>query len=144
MKTPQHLVRKVHAGHSGDLEHVTFSLAYMTANKAHDLSWFQKHPGGNEARWLVHLLENMEFWSQNSWNSLSRLDRKDRGFEKIGVDELKSDITDRIRSVCPVDELIIFRFGKDCRMAGVRWAENTGVFQVLGFDFDFTLYDHGS
>ena len=79
-----------------DTSHVLFSFAYLTSHKEHNLDYFHKHPGGNEARSLIHLLDNLQFWSASTWNQLKELSHKERGYEEIGVDELRTNILDNL------------------------------------------------
>lgn len=126
-----------------DTSHVLFSFAYLTSHKEHNLDYFHKHPGGNEARSLIHLLDNLQFWSASTWNQLKELSHKERGYEEIGVDELRTNILDNLPvALSATDKVTIFRFGESGRLAGIH-PEDSPVFYVLGFDFDFSLYDHG-
>lgn len=81
--------------------------------------------------------ETIRKMSQMTWLQLRMADRKGLGSEKIARDA----ITRPIPSQIPEDAaLLAFRFSGLKPMVGYRMQ---GMFHIIWFDRDFTLYDHG-
>lgn len=81
------------------------------------------------------------------WLEISNRGKKQLGgAETIEVSQLKHNITDNLRHEVQKDTRVhVFRFGNGdaYRMIAYRPKYNSNILYILGFDFDYTLYDHG-
>ncbi len=84
-------------------------------------------------------VDKMRLLSQLTWSQLRQAQRHGLGYEIIRRSSIKpaipANITDDI-------SFIAFRFCAKKAMVGFRSIE--GIFHVVWFDRDFTVYDHGS
>lgn len=121
---------------------VYFNFRYLTSNKKHDFDYLDKGKGKSFAKTLLKKLENL---SQFSWTELGNKGRKNGGFEMIAVSQLNTNITDKVKRSDLSDDtkLHVFRFG-DCRLIGLKAQRCRAVIHILGCDWDYSLYDHGS
>ena len=118
-----------------------FSFAHMTTNKSYTLDNFKDESirrvtAGNILNRLIEICQ--KDWKH--WFSLS----KESGAETISYNQVS--ITPSGKALTPDVKLIVFRLkghaGKNARMIGFR-EEACPIFYVIGFDFDFSAYDHG-
>lgn len=73
-----------------------------------------------------------------TWREIRNISRQGLGTERLPKNAIKAPIPPFITD--ETSTLLVFRFG-DNRMVGYRVHD---VFYVLWFDYDFSLYDHGS
>ena len=82
--------------------------------------------------------------SQKTWLELSRRTKYQiGGFEKLRYDQIN---VSPVNLTMPKDENILsFRFGSAdaYRLLGCR-KDGCNVLYVIGYDFDFSAYDHGN
>lgn len=125
---------------------MSFSFAWMTKNKRYSLAKAEKLKG-NAASILEALFEELTLLSQTSLDALKNLNKYDGGFETLPLDAMKGSIIDSV----PADRqkeihgLLVFRFDKEkYRLICASLPEQPNLLYVLGFDLDYTLYNHGS
>lgn len=124
-----------------DEQSVCFSFRYLTQNRKHN---FEFLGSGDGARLARRLLTSLAEISRFTWSELERKGKMHGGYEEIPASKLRSEITDQIDFDLPEDlQLLVFRFGNG-RMLGIKDPSCTSVFFVLGFDWDYSLYNHGS
>lgn len=127
-------------------DQIYFCFKYICGNKRYNFDQMDKEKGGagnKSHKEFVKLLRNLSY---STWESLGRLG-KDKGFETIEISELNCDITRNYKErLSPDTKLHIFRFGHgNCyRMIGYKSETCIAVLHILAFDYDYTLYDHGS
>jgi hypothetical protein len=101
---------------------------------------------GAELSALQALLKKLNFITSNTWNELGKL-RKNIGFETLSMDRFNKSIANNLNfELSSNDKLYVFCFGKtdSYRLVGLKSFEFPGAFYILGFDWDFSLYNHGS
>lgn len=125
-------------------EYPTFGFHFLTSNKRYNIDGLRS----DQVQSLVARLHEL---SQSTWLALKLLG-KDKGYETLprsmirGFDILP-EITHGDGNECKVQQInkvFVFRFGDDKsggRIIGVK-QDGCSVFHVLGFDPDFTAYDH--
>jgi hypothetical protein len=125
---------------AGSSSNISFSFQSVTGKQKHNLHFFDEKNGTEQ---IQKLFENLQDWSSQTWNALAARSKRN-GFETIPLSEFKEDISDQAGFPVSKDtKILIFRFG-DCRLACLKEEGNTPLLSVLGFDWDFSLYDHGS
>ena len=134
-------VQKATVKRGGDCPQMpAFSFEFLTANKSYNLSYFPDAFSRREASEGI-LLRLSEICSNNwqYWHSLG----KARGLEMLPIDRLRFSPSGKNMSFG--DKVIIFRVkgyaGKEARIIGSR-QEGCPILFILGFDFDFSAYDH--
>jgi hypothetical protein len=110
-----------------DRERPTFCLRYIDPD-------FCITACGTEDK--ANFAEKIRRMSQMTWVELRTAPRHGMGAEKIERAEIRRPIPDEV----PEDAtLLAFRFSGKKAMVGYRMR---GMFHILWFDRDFTLYDH--
>lgn len=109
-------------------EQPTFCLRYV--QESHCITKCGKD---EQAAFAVKILR----MSKMTWNDLIQADRHGMGQEKISQSAIRSPLP---RFLSEDITLIAFRFSGLKAMVGYR---TDGMFHVLWFDRDFTLYNHG-
>lgn len=123
--------------------HMAFSLAWMTSSPRYGFKAFEKMKG-NDAAPLESLFEFLENMSKNPWSWTKHRNHYNGGYEEIPAHEMDPVILDGvpedIQKATP--SLMVFRFNhsKD-RLIAIK--QNATLY-LLGFDLNFTLYNHGS
>lgn len=127
-------------------DQIYFCFKYITSNNSYNFTPMDATKGsaGNKShKEFLKLLRELSF---HSWEELGRMG-KNTGFEMIEISELYCDITANYKEkLSPDTKLHIFRFGsgKCYRMVGYKPERCAAVLHILAFDYDYSLYDHGS
>lgn len=121
---------------------IFFGFKYITRKKEYDFSK-SKHKG-NLSDDFSKIFEKLTFISSQSWTELQSLDKR-KGFETIPLSSFKVDITDQLKGkpITGDTKLLVFRFG-DRRLIGYKSNRCKAAIHILGCDWDYSLYDHGS
>lgn len=119
-------------------ETVAFSFKYLTTEKKYN---FGKLDKGGKREWCTALFERTVEISSESW--LTWLNKeKGVGIETIPAESLNFSPKDRCFS--PDEKVAIFRFNKGRgRIIGIKESKSP-VFYVIGFDTDYSAYNHGA
>lgn len=105
----------------------------------------------NNSKAIEEFMELILTISQSNWKDLgSRGKRTKGGFELLDYGDLNSEIIDNYwkstnKSFTKDRKIHVFRFGctDKYRMIGYKSHNCNRVLHILGFDLDFSLYDHG-
>lgn len=101
----------------------------------------------NDKTALKSYLDLIKVISAETWEKLNTRSRKTTGgFETLPLSSFRKNICDKYNSkMSPDIKLCVFRFGSgdSYRMVGYKSHNCSRTFHVLGFDLDFSLYDHG-
>lgn len=136
-------LRAAQRGHETPETHMAFSLAWMTSNARYDFKALQKMKG-NDAVPLESLFEFLENLSKQPWSWTKHRNRFNGGYEELPISEMNpvilDNVPDAIRS--GLETLMVFRFNKSKdRLVAIK---RGSILYLLGFDLNFTLYNHGS
>lgn len=132
-------VRKTSVPDASDSS-VLFSFRYLTGEDHYNLRALEQGKGELRSRELLRKLYTI---GQFSWNELTSKGKRSDGYELLPVQALKTDILDRLDAGMKdtLKSVMVFRFG-NARMVGFK-AKGSRVFYILGFDWNYSLYDHG-
>lgn len=122
---------------------ILFEFGCCTKKKKYSFDAF-KETGNTYKNIYKEYLELIYAISNSNWPELSGR-RKDviGGFETLEISEFNCDITERYYGILSKDtKLHVFRFGQDYRMVGYKSLNCSRTIHILGFDLDFSLYDH--
>lgn len=142
---PPHIKNQEHHSECNvSRDSVYFSFCYITDKRKFNLSYFDSQ-NSNASKKLIKTIETI---SQFTWTDLGKKGRKNGGFEMLPLSSLNADITDRLEESLKENtssdtKLHVFRFG-DYRLVGLKTGHCRATLHILGFDWDFSLYDHGS
>lgn len=124
---------------------VFFNFGYLTGNRRYNIDGFRsKKKSGQEERELLELLEHLQIWSLSSFNQLKTRGKHEDGLELMEVREFEREVFDRFPE--PLDakrQAAVFRFA-DYRMCCLFDEADENQLYVFAFDWDYTLYNHGS
>lgn len=93
----------------------------------------------------IALGELLEELSKNTWQELTQRSKYQKGgFEKIPYSSCKESIFNKFK-ITPDTSIYSFRFGKGdaYRLLGIK-PTSCHKLNILGYDFDYSAYDHGS
>ena len=122
---------------------IIVSFAHVTENKDYNFNYFKKRVRDNlDAREELDKL--LEFMTSETWREAGELRKTDLGaYETIPFDQLKS-IQIKQMSVAKDTPIYIFRFNsQQYRLCGIK-EKRCNVLHIIAYDFDHSLYDHGS
>lgn len=123
---------------------IHFCFQHITSKKKYGMEYMFSNKVNN--RVYKDLLNFIYSISQSNWTELKTKGKDSGGYETLQLGTLKHDISDSYDTTLTKDtKLIVFRFGGNkYRIIGYKNKSCTPNFNVLGFDFDFSLYNHGS
>lgn len=126
---------------------IFFSFQYITSDDHYNLNYLKKIKSGKEKAIYFDLFSSLSSFSQSSWKELQLKRKQSGGYETIEYGEMKESIANRLpkeKNISDDTKLIVFRFGNNYRMVGYKSNRCKAAMHVLGFDFDYSLYNHGS
>ena len=108
----------------------------------------EKIVGANEKcnKTIKKLFEKLEELSKLTWKELQNRP-KEAGYETIPISQFKIDLTNIKNDLNLADDskIIVFRFNnQNARLLGVRSQECSSILYIIGYDWDFSAYDHGN
>ncbi|MCR0153961.1 hypothetical protein [[Clostridium] innocuum] len=121
---------------------VFFNFQYITSDKRFNYEYIKK---GKQSIYK-DIVKALQKFSQNSWDELRRMGKDNGGFETMEYGRMVPSIADKIKDkpITKDTKLYIFRVGGNkYRMIGYKSNSCRAAMHILGFDFDFSLYDHG-
>lgn len=123
---------------------VIFSFCYMTSNPIHNFKYYKKADKNNELLARQHLSQFLMELSSNTWMEIGKR-RKD---QKCGIDSIPYNrIVFSPVELSPSEDskVFSFRFGNadSFRLLGIK-EKDCPVLHIIGYDFNFSAYDHGS
>lgn len=123
-----------------------FACSFAWCLDKGDHGWLDTRRDGKACEKYEALLEFLSKESRLTWAEIEKLDRVHGGFEEIPVHELKANLLEHLPdSLAAPGKLMSFYFGGyKYRILGMPNTECRQIFEVLGFDWDFSLYNHGS
>ena len=127
------------------ISNISFNFKYLTKNKAHNFAYFngdmRKSHDAYEA-----LVERMQVLCCIDMNWAKQVG-KIAGCEPIPYKALSSSmqmICDGIEIISKDSSLSVFRFSQnDYRLLCKTDLDHSNLLYVVGFDFDYSAYDHG-
>lgn len=125
--------------------HILLSFKYSIKNKNYTI---EKITGANQKcnKIMKKLFEKLQEISKLTWKELQNRPRES-GYEMIPISQFKIDLTSIKEELKLADDskIIVFRFNnQDVRLLGVRSQECSSILYVIGYDWDFSAYNHGS
>lgn len=126
---------------------IFFSFQYITSDDRYNINFLKSRGSGKEKEIYYSLISSLEKFSQSTWKDLQLKRKTAGGYETITYGEMKSSIGNRLpkdKKISDDTKLIVFRFGNDYRIVGYKSNRCKAAMHILGFDFDYSLYDHGS
>lgn len=125
--------------------HIILSFKYSVKNKKYTIEEKTKAKEKNN-KIFKGLFEKLEDISSITWKELQNRPRE-TGYEMIPIsdffinlDKIKEDL-----SLSDDSKIIVFRFNNQKnRILGVRSQECSSILYIIGYDWNYSAYDHGS
>lgn len=125
-----------------DESRISFSFRYLTTNSKFNFDYFSSSQLRDKVVAYDAFLDVMEFLSSKTKLDIIKMSRKDDGgSEKLPINSINFLPSGDCRE--SLEEVRSIRFGKGkYRLIGF-WHNQSFVFCVIGFDFNFSAYNHG-
>jgi hypothetical protein len=125
--------------------HIILSFKYSVKNKNYTID---KQTKAKEKcnKIIQRLFEKLEEISQITWKELQNRP-KETGYETIPISEFNFNFDNLKEKLKLSDDskIIVFRFNNQkCRLLGVRSQECSSILYIIGYDWDYSAYNHGS
>lgn len=131
---------------SHDKNNIAFSFGCITTNKKYNFDYFGKKDRNNKWKAYSQLYDKILKLSEKNWSELLDAPKKSLlGFECIPYGQIKFDTPKATYLNLSKDtNIYVFRFGSgDFRLLGIK-RDGCPILHIIGFDFDFSSYDHGN
>lgn len=121
-----------------------FSFTYLTSNSKYNFSYCDKEKETKGNLLASAIIRKLDEISRETWQHWGALDKKSGGYEKLDYSRIAFKANTKLT---PDENVYIFRFkykncdGKDGRILGIR-EDACPVFEIIGFDFDYSAYKH--
>lgn len=124
-------------------DNIKFSWQYLTTNKKYTFGFFKKDMRNEVKAWqgLSAIVNDL---CSSQWDKvLLRSKEEKHGVEILNHAQIKFSANGYTFS--DDQNVIVFRFGagNGYRLLGVK-GTNSNVLYVIGYDFDYSAYNHGS
>lgn len=129
---------------SHDDKKIAFSLTYLTSNKRYTFDYYNNKQKNDRSKAINELYNRLFEISHMTWEELKALDKK-RGYENLPYGEIGFSILHEVELKISKDSNIqIIRFDKGTkRILGIK-QKSCPILHIIGFDFDYSAYNHGS
>lgn len=121
----------------------SFSFIHLTKNKNYNFEYFSKNKSELKEK-QANLTKRLIEISQEPWDNWNHR-RKDIGIETLSFDQI--NFKPNNLELSPDEKIIVFRFSSgNCRMLGIKgkFCSTCATYYIIGFDFDYSAYNHGS
>lgn len=122
--------------------HPAFSFEYVTSNKHYSFEYFKDRNDKRKAS--TALVQKLHELSLISWTDIILRD-KEMGMESMPFHVLNfSPLSEFSKTITKDAKFMAFRFNNQSnRLIGIK-SEACPIFHIIGYDFDYTAYSHGS
>ncbi len=125
--------------------HIILSFKYSISNKDYTIEKVVK--AKEKCNKIIDkLFKKLEEISKLTWEELQNRPHE-TGYEMIPISEFKISLESIKRELQLSDDskIIVFRFNnQNNRLLGVRSKECNSILYIIGYDWDYSAYDHGS
>ena len=121
-------------------QYPAFSFRYLTTNRRYNFEYFQdnKNEESKMHSLLVKRLKEISEKPYSYWSGLGKV----HGSEQIPYWRFR--IAPNGLALSKDDKLVVFRFcQQNYRIIGIR-LESCPTLFIIGFDFDYSAYEHGN
>lgn len=126
-------------------ENILISFKYSIKNKKYTIEEKLKEKGKCN-KIIEKLFEKFIEISSLTWKELQNRP-KETGYEMIPISEFSINLDSIKKELNLSDDskIIVFRFNnQNCRLLGVRSYECSSILYIIGYDWDYSAYNHGS
>ena len=125
--------------------HIILSFKYSVNNRNYKIEKITKSKDRTN-KTVQKLFERLEEISNLTWKELQNRP-KETGYEMIPISQFRINLENIKKDLNLSDDskIIVFRFNSQkCRLLGVRSQECSSILYIIGYDWDYSAYDHGS
>lgn len=130
---------------SHDKNNIAFSFNCITTNKRYNFEYFKKDRH-NKWKTLSQLYDKILILSGKTWREILDSSKKNLlGFECLPYERIRFNTPEeKYLNLSKDTNIYIFQFGSgDFRLLGAK-RDGCPILHIIGFDFDFSAYDHGN
>jgi len=124
---------------------IVLSFKYSVKNKDHTIE--KQTKSRDKCNKIIQkLFEKLQEISQLTWLELQNKP-KETGYEMIPLSQFKVnlDVIKDNLNLSDDSKIIVFRFNNQkCRILGVRSNECSSILYIVGYDWAYDSYNHGS
>ena len=136
------IVSKLSVAQFLDVSFPVFNFRHLTTNQNFTFDKFSSNTKYEKGNFTIALLDKLVILSKSTWKDLSLLN-KYQGYETIEYSQL--NFTATALSLKKDMKVFVFRFASDrARIIGYKSEANPNILFIIGYDFDFSAYNHGS
>lgn len=125
--------------------HIILSFKYSVKNKKYTIEKITKSKGKCN-KTIQNFFGKLEEISNLTWTELQNRP-KETGYEMIPISDFYINL-DNIKEDLKLSDdskIIVFRFNsQENRLLGVRSQECRSILYIIGYDWDYSAYNHGS
>lgn len=124
---------------SENKEYPIFCFKFLTTNNKFNFNYFTSEKEIKESKSII--LDEIIRLQTKNWIEWG-LERKSIGYESIPITKIKF----RPNNMITTNDMkvIVFRvFSQKWRIIGIKSPFSKGVLHIIGFDFDYSAYNHG-
>ena len=125
--------------------HIILSFKYSIRNKKYTIEHILKQKSNNK-KTIENLFKKLEELSNLSWLELQNRPREN-AYEMIPISEFYINLEEIKAKLNLWDDskIIVFRFdNQNRRLLGIRSQECSSILYIIGYDWDYSAYNHGS
>ncbi len=121
-------------------QYPAFSFQHMTMNHKYNFNYFSKKMLHDEQKVKSALINKLIEISSNTWLGISGQGKK-WGFETIPQSEI--NFSPENYTMSKDSKYCVFQFNNhNMRIIGIK-KDLCPIYYIIGFDFDFSAYNHG-
>lgn len=118
-----------------------FNFRHLTLNDKYTFDGFKASQVNEKGKKAFELFVKLKMLSEKTWLELSKMN-KSNGYETLEYSRI--NFTPNELELKKDEKIHVFRFCHDqCRIIGYKSRENTNILFIIGYDFDFSAYNHG-
>ena len=124
-------------------ESIILSFKYSIKDKRHSIEHIFKTKDNNK-KVIQNLFAKFQELSNLTWKELQNRP-KQSGYETIPISEFKINLDNIKKDLELADDskIIVFRFNnQNSRLLGVKSAKCKSILYIIGYDWDFSAYQH--
>jgi hypothetical protein len=120
------------------LSYPVFCFKHLTTNKSYNFDYFKNSKELNEAKSII--LDKLIETQSKTWLELHQLNKR-LGIETLPYSKIRFSSNDY--EISKEQNIYVFRLNsQNWRMLGIKSEINKDVLHIIGFDFDFSAYNH--
>lgn len=120
------------------LSYPVFCFKHLTTNKTYNFDYFKNPKDINEAKSII--LDKLIETQSKTWLQLHQLDKR-AGIETLSYGDIR--VSANNYEILKDQNVYVFRLNSQkWRIIGIKSEINKDVLHIIGFDFNYSAYNH--